>query len=140
MKKAHHVLILDDDRMFNMINEKIIRTSKFGEQIDVYSDAAEALTYLKKLIAVNVSQFPDVMFIDINMPLMDGWQFLDVVNKFPEDVMEKSNIYLLTSSIDPNDIERARSYKIVSSMISKPLTITILENLIDGVPVSEIQR
>lgn len=132
-------MIVDDDPMFNMINKRIMRLSKFGEEIDAYLNGSDALLNLKAIMKTDVTKFPDVMFIDINMPLMDGWQFLDELNKFPEMVMEKCKIYMLTSSIDQNDFEKAMGYKIVSTLISKPLTTDRLEIIKGEVPILELE-
>lgn len=132
-------MIVDDDPMFNMINKRIMRISKFGEEIDAYLNGSDALLHLKAIMKTDVTKFPDVMFIDINMPLMDGWQFLDELNKFPEMVMEKCKIYMLTSSIDQNDFEKAMRYKIVSTLISKPLTTDRLETIMTEVPILELE-
>jgi CheY-like chemotaxis protein len=132
-------MLVDDDSLFNIINEKIMQITRFSERIDTYVQPKDALTFLKNALLLNYAEFPDVMFIDVNMPHMDGWQFLDRLNEFPKSALSKCRIYMLTSSIDQSDIEKAEGYSIVSALISKPLTVERLEKILAEKPKHQLE-
>src|SRR6185295_17510751 len=99
MQQANSVLLIDDDSIFNMISTKIIQVAKFAPKVNSYLDGTAALEELKHIIKTNPNEFPDVIFLDINMPEMDGWEFLDEFKKFPEFILKKCKVFMLTSSI-----------------------------------------
>src|SRR6185503_5885296 len=107
-----------------MISKKIIEVAKFASIVNSYQDGATALDELKQIIKTNPAAFPDVIFLDINMPDLDGWEFLDEFKKLPESILKKCKVFMLTSSIDDHDIEKSKSYKIVYDFISKPLSFS----------------
>ena len=125
-----HVLLIDDDPVTNMINKKII-TKNFNVTVRDYTNALEVLDQLNLWISKLPEQLPEFIFLDINMPVIDGWQFLTEFEKLPAYVQEKCKIFILTSSIDLEDIEKSRSHKSVREFISKPLTPGKLKQLID---------
>jgi CheY-like chemotaxis protein len=123
MQQVSNILLVDNDPMSNSINKKILQTSSFPLKICTYLNAHDALNYLDKLIDKNENQFPEVVFLDINMPHMDGWQFLEQFNKYPSHILKRSSVIILSASIDDDDIEKSKEYKIVLNYISKPLTL-----------------
>lgn len=126
MEKGYHILLIDDDRAFNFLNEKIIEFEKFAAKISSYVDAREALEMLKSLHETNSSGFPDFIFLDINMPDMDGWEFMDKFTLLSDDVKDKCKVFILTSSLNPIDIQKSKTYAEVRGFASKPLTTEIL--------------
>ena len=129
MAFVKNVVLIDDDNIFNFINKKIISMTDFAEDVSSYSNAVRAIEDLWRISNTGEKSFPDVIFLDINMPVMDGWEFLDEFEKLPIAARKDCIIYMLTSSIDPSDIEKARSYKSVKNFISKPLSEEILMTL-----------
>lgn len=129
MQQVNSVLLIDDDSIFNMISKKIIQIAKFAPKVDSYLDASAALNELRELIKNDPDEFPEVIFLDINMPEMDGWAFLDEFKKFPEFILKKCKVFMLTSSIDDHDIAKSKTYQIVYDFISKPLSFSKLETL-----------
>lgn len=129
MAHIENVLLIDDDNIFNFINKKIITMENFAQKVSSHTNGNKALADLKKICDAGGTGFPDIIFLDINMPHMDGWEFLDEFEKMPENCIEKSKVYMLTSSIDPNDIEKSKTYKTVKDFISKPLSEQTLANL-----------
>ncbi|MEJ7646431.1 MAG: response regulator [Chryseolinea sp.] len=123
------VLLIDDDPVTNMINTKLIMR-EFNFIVEAYTNAQETLIHLQNLIISSPDKIPDIIFLDINMPVMDGWQFLDEFEKLPATLVEKAKIFMLTSSIDADDILKARAYGSVSDFISKPLTSNKIRLLI----------
>lgn len=126
--KLKHVLLIDDNEIDNYISKIMINRKNLTEKISVAASAIEALDYLETLLN-KLEEFPDVIFLDINMPQMDGFGFLEEYSKFPEHVTANVSVYMLTSSSDPNDIERATQNPMVKKYFSKPLTESVLNEL-----------
>lgn len=125
-KIIRRVLLIDDDEVTNMINTHII-TNHFHFVVEAFTSAEKALEYCKE---TSSDEFPDAIFLDINMPYMDGWEFLCELEKLPPASIAKCKVYLLTSSIDAEDIEKSKTYKLVDEFISKPLTQSKLKILV----------
>ena len=122
MSRINNVILIDDDEMFNFINVKTMEKVSFAQHVKTFDNATAALDELRIISSSNQHEFPDIIFLDINMPEMNGWEFLDELTKFSEVLLEHCKIYMLTSSIDQNDIKKSKDYKMVNDFISKPLT------------------
>ncbi|MDX1761993.1 MAG: response regulator [Christiangramia sp.] len=121
MKKS--VWIIDDDEIYQLIIKKLIDRSKvFHEQV-YFKSAREVLEKLDS------SQLflPDAILLDINMPLLDGWQFIDKLREVYGDLENRTSIYIVSSSIAYSDRERAETYPEVSKFISKPMSVAKLK-------------
>lgn len=125
------IMLIDDDAITNMINTKIIKMNSSYDVLD-YSNAELALEQLKQWSEFFPEKLPSIIFLDINMPIMDGWEFLEEFLKLPKVVPAKSKIFMLTSSIDAEDIEKANAYPIVGDFVSKPLTQEKLRTLVNA--------
>lgn len=114
-----HILLIDDDPLNNLINRKLI--ARFLPEVEVTEDvdAREALDRIKNDFT------PDLILLDINMPGMNGWDFLDHFQKMGKEI----TVYILTSSIDSADYRKAESYKQVKKYIEKPLNSQKITNL-----------
>ncbi|MBL7858440.1 MAG: response regulator [Cyclobacteriaceae bacterium] len=123
------VMLIDDDAITNFINTKVIKLN-FSFDVHDYVNAQLALEQLMQWCQSFPEKLPFIIFLDINMPVMDGWEFLEEFQKLPSIAQQKSRIFMLTSSIDGEDIEKAKTYPVVSEFISKPLTPDKLRNLI----------
>ena len=123
-----HVLLIDDSEIDTYIAKHVVNSSKMAEKITVKSSAVEALEYLSALIE-KFEEFPDTIFLDIWMPNMDGFGFLDQYSKFPEHIISKTVVFMLTSSGDTGDIERASKFPFVEKYLNKPLTLAVLKSL-----------
>ena len=119
-------MLADDNEIDNIINEKIIEANSFADSILVFQTGQEALDYLKDN-QNNEKDLPEIVFLDINMPIMDGFQFLEDFEKFSDTVLNKCKIIMLSSSISPKDIDRAASSKYVKKYLNKPLNARYLE-------------
>ena len=115
------IALIDDDAVTNMINTKIISRS-FPANIVSYTNARESLDKFGGEAGAGKPVLPDFIFLDINMPGMDGWEFLAEFQNFPADRIKGCKIYMLTSSIDLDDIEKSKQFASVLGFISKPLT------------------
>ena len=119
-------MLVDDNEIDNIINEKIIEANSFAESILVFQTGQEALDYLKNN-QDSAEELPEIVFLDINMPIMDGFQFLEDFENFSETVRGKCKIIMLSSSISPKDIDRAASSRYVKKYLNKPLNARYLE-------------
>ncbi|MGK7390648.1 MAG: response regulator [Candidatus Cyclobacteriaceae bacterium M2_1C_046] len=119
--KLDSILLIDDDEIANFIYTKIIANTNISNNVKSLQSASEALEYLKNCYSDDKNP-PEIIFLDINMPLMSGWDFLDHYQKLPEDIKSKTSIFMLSSSVYQEDLEKANSYKEVEDYITKPLT------------------
>ena len=126
MAAYRSVMLVDDNEIDNIINEKIIEANSFADQILVFQTGQEALDYLREHQG-DVESLPEIVFLDINMPIMDGFQFLTDFEEFPDEVRDKCKIIMLSSSISPKDIDRAASSRYVKKYLNKPLNARYLE-------------
>lgn len=128
------VLCIDDDPITLMLCKKVIIKSEFSKTIDSVKNGKEAVEYFKKILEYknndNEISIPDYTLLDLNMPVMNGWEFLDLIsaNEF-SSLHSQIKIIILSSSIDPKDIERSKKYPIVIKFLSKPITQENLKNL-----------
>jgi len=111
------ILLIDDDPIQNLINTKLIGKINVTDNLMVATNGFEAHEkYLDKS-----SVYPEIIFLDINMPIMDGWEFLDLLSH--EHNGFKPRIFILTSSVSPDDIDRSEKHGLVEGFITKPLTL-----------------
>ncbi len=125
MGKLEKVLLIDDDEIVNSINKVIIQHAKFAEEIIAENFAANAITYLKSL---SVDELPRAIFLDVNMPEMNGWDFVEEYEKLEVDT-DGVKIIMLTSSINPRDQKRALSISHIKAFVSKPLSPELLDKI-----------
>ncbi len=127
MTKFDLTYIIDDDPIFVLVLKKILTKMNHFPHIKNLVNGHEALIKLKE-ISNSKEQFPDIIFLDLNMPVLDGWQFLDEIEKF--SFKDKLKIYIVSSTIDTSEIEKAKNYKSVISFISKPTSATELARIL----------
>jgi len=119
--KFKRVLLIDDNDIDNFINERMITTSNFAQSVVVKTTAQGGLDYLKKN-SDDTNQLPEVIFLDLNMPIVDGFGFLLEFNNLPDSVKNFCKVVVLSSSISPDDINRASTNPHVMKYINKPLS------------------
>jgi CheY-like chemotaxis protein len=134
MKKVQVCCIIDDDPIFIYGTKRIIEKVDFCNKIIVYNNGQEAIDGIYELIKTK-EQLPDVILLDINMPVMDGWEFLVEFKKLQNLFSKKIHVYIASSSVDPRDIERVKNYKEVSDYILKPITPDDLGKIISATTV-----
>jgi len=122
------VMLVDDNELDNFINKKLVESDTFATATTIHTSAESALEYLKNNAADN-AQIPDLIFLDIMMPEMDGFGFLDAFDKLPESVRSKCRIVMLSTSDSFKDLNRANQNKYVKRFLNKPLNAQILAAL-----------
>lgn len=126
MKKIDTTCIIDDDPIFVYGTKRVMKEVDFTEKIVVYNNGQDAIDGLTETVN-DGDNIPPVVFLDLNMPIMNGWEFLEEFNKLPEEAIAGVTIYIVSSSIDPRDLEKVKQFNVVNNYIVKPVTPKDLE-------------
>ena len=126
-------VIIDDNEIDRMVTSLLIQRNIGAAEMILLNSGADGIDWLK----ANKNAFGDkvIVLLDIKMPLMDGFEFLDELDEFDELTKKKIHIFLLSSTLDPSDINRAGSHKYVKTLLSKPLITDELTTLINSTTV-----
>lgn len=130
MKGIKILTIIDDDEIFVYLTKRTIRQTGLVEHIEVFNNGLDALDFLDHN-KDNAPALPEIIFLDLNMPIMDGWQFLEEFSKIIPKIQKSITVYICSSSISPDDISRAESNNEVTDYIIKPITKDILMEVIE---------
>ncbi|MDQ3110211.1 MAG: response regulator [Bacteroidota bacterium] len=125
-KKLNCILLIDDDPDDNFFHQRIIKKMEITNAIHVARNGIEALDYLKDEKQV----IPELIFLDINMPRMNGWEFLEQYQHLDEKQKARITIMMLTTSANPDDVKRANEIKDVTGIKTKPLSIEMLNEIL----------
>ncbi|RZK41333.1 MAG: response regulator [Pedobacter sp.] len=126
-----NLLVIDDDDINIFIIKKIVEKTGFNIDMVSRSNGQQAIDYLTETIAEKKA-LPRLVLIDINMPVMNGWEFIEAYDTL--GIEDKVDMYILSSSVYENDIEKTKSYSAVKGFISKPLSMERLTELIKAIP------
>lgn len=126
--KFETIMMIDDNSIDLYITSRLIGKNNFGNEVLSYTDAREALKYLQDNIN-NVDLLPDVIFVDIYMPLMSGFEFLEEYDKLPDPTKKYCKVYIISSSFDKREIARAENNKNVIAFQEKPITLDFLNSI-----------
>lgn len=126
MRKISRCCIIDDDPIFIYGTKRIMFEMDFCDDILVYYNGQEAIEGLTEITG-NSEAFPTVIFLDLNMPIMNGWEFLEDFVKIPNNIRGEVTVFIISSSIDDRDRDRVKGYEMVNNYILKPLTYKDLE-------------
>lgn len=120
-EKLNQILLIDDDEPVNFLHEMIIKSSKLTDaKIEIKMLAQQGLEFLK---SENVDESePLLIFLDINMPRMNGWEFLDEFESLPSELVKNTTVVMLTTSLNPDDKSRGEKHPTVKKFMTKPLT------------------
>jgi CheY-like chemotaxis protein len=120
------VMLVDDNDTDNFISKRIIELTKFAKRIEIKNSGKSALQYLEAN-QHNPDLLPDLIFLDINMPIVDGFVFLFEFSRFPDTIRNKTKVVVLSSSDNKRDIEKIVNYGNVIKFVTKPLTDDVLK-------------
>ncbi len=124
-------IIVDDDPLNNSICELLIgKVFKYSD-IKLFTWPEMALEFISKKYGKTGANNPTILFLDIDMPTLNGWDFLDEFKNFSDSIQEQFTIFIVSSSVSKQDKEKAAKYKSVSGLISKPLTKDSLKKIFD---------
>jgi CheY-like chemotaxis protein len=132
--KSVSVLLVDDDEINNFISIKLIKKALLNTEIMACLNGKFAIDQLSEIQRKDPAKLPDYILLDINMPIMNGWEFLDEYKRLNLDPLGKSKIFIISSSVFSNDINKARSYPLVKDFISKPLNVEKIKELFEVQP------
>lgn len=122
--------IIDDDNMYISLLKKIIELKKLSQNLLVFSNGKEALDHFKSILPGNdAEKIPEIIFLDVNMPVMDGWQFLEKFLEIENKTKKSITIYVVSSSIDPKDYKKAKTFSSVTDYLIKPINISKIEEI-----------
>ncbi len=131
------ILCVDDDPITLMLSKKVISKASFSNEIITAKNGEEALHYfdtLKQNTPNEDQKLPKLIFLDLNMPVMGGWEFLDSFNSNTyKDFNDAVKVIILSSTIDPEDLNKAKQYPVVIDFLPKPITTSMLEYLIEKI-------
>lgn len=129
MNVLDSVCIIDDDHIFIYGVKRLMEETSFCKDLIIYKNGLDALEDLQKK-AKEGADLPSIIFLDLNMPMMTGWEFLDEYLQIEGDDPANSSVYIVSSSIDPKDLLRIKDYNVIRNYILKPVTSDDLQNII----------
>ncbi len=131
MSKSPYILLIDDDNVFIFLTKKMLMNTGLVKTIDVCESAEEAIQFLESID--EDEKMPDMIFLDLNMPEMNGWQFLETYQSLLPKMNKVPQLYVVSSSISENDCERAMNINGVTGYLAKPLEVIQLKVLLQDI-------
>ena len=126
MKKTNFIII-DDDDIFLKLGKMYLELGNCTSSVTLYNDATIALDIITGMLEHIDKKL--VVFLDLNMPVLNGFGFLDLIQQVPNALDEKLSVYIMTSSLNDDDLERAKNYPIVKKYLSKPMTMDMVNEI-----------
>jgi two-component system chemotaxis response regulator CheY len=115
------IALVDDDKIFQLTASRTIISTRITDKVLQFENGEDALAFIKENVR-DASRLPDYVFLDINMPFVDGWMFLDDYAELKSKLAKPITIYMVSSSIDPRDISRAKQNTNIAEYVIKPVT------------------
>ena len=120
--KIHEILLIDDDLISIFVHEKVIESEFEGFSVKSFENGSKAISHIRKNPLRSY-----LVFLDINMPVMNGWQFLEAISN--DEYLYNLKVFILTSSLDISDMRRAEKHQLYSSFLTKPLKRDVLKEI-----------
>ncbi|OKL41888.1 response regulator [Pontibacter flavimaris] len=130
MYKLKHILIIDDDQINSLFSQIILEDADVSSLVSTCQSVPEALDFLRAAETMEETPFPDLILLDISMPSMDGFDFLDRYYALGYNARHKTFISMFTSYDEQDLLQRARKYEVVVGFITKPLSIPTLNSIL----------
>jgi CheY-like chemotaxis protein len=130
MNKIDIACVIDDDVIYTHTVKRIIDSSQIANKTLFFPNGQLGIDFFKEYLHQTES-LPDLILLDINMPILDGWQFMDEFVKLSPLINKKITVYIVSSSIDEDDHKKALSYQQVSDFIVKPITVALLKKMVE---------
>lgn len=130
MKQLDTILLIDDDPAINFLHKHVIKKEGVAKEIIAHQSAEEALEYLKEN-AKNGYHYPELIFLDINMPGMDGWEFIEEYEKLDNTLEQSKIVVMLSTSTDPKDQKKAEFKQVINQFLNKPLKAADIQYILE---------
>ena len=128
----HIVCLIDDDNIYQYTARVILESTGLAKEIHSFYNGSEAISYFRDEKNLQPEILPDVIFVDINMPVMNGWEFLEEYQKLYAMLPKPIVVYVVSSSVDSSDMQKSRSYKAVSDYLVKPVNRSKYQELMES--------
>ena len=129
-KKLNSILLVDDDKDCNFFHQRLISKMNCAENIYIANNGQEALDFLQSTKAGG-GNIPDIIFLDLNMPHMNGWEFIDAYQKLNDDLKAHVVYIMLTTALNPSDLERAKNNASITGYRNKYLDKETMESILE---------
>jgi two-component system chemotaxis response regulator CheY len=126
MNNLRHILLVDDDDIFNMLHGEVLKRLITNITIDIFKSGSEVVTYLEQHPDTPI----DFIFLDIRMPVMGGFEVLEAMTAMGEDRFKDTRIYVLSSTLDERDLQRAKATPLVADFIGKPMSFDTMRTIL----------
>jgi two-component system chemotaxis response regulator CheY len=130
MNKIKNVCIVDDDDLFQFVMRQHFERLGMVENIHKFNDGEQALSYIQSLLPQDTDSLPELILLDVNMPYMDGWQFMREFVKLDIPADKKIRIYILSSSTHESDLQKAKEFPVLAGYLVKPLAKTTIQQIL----------
>ncbi len=132
MKQIKKIFLIDDDELYVFLLKMTIESTRLVDQIQMFENGQDALEFIQKN-AENDECLPEIIFLDLAMPVLDGWGFLEEYLLLKPQLKKRIELFILSSSVSPHDLERAQKNFAVSDFIIKPMTKQRFLNIIEQI-------
>lgn len=132
MKKINTFCIIDDDDIYQFTTSVLLKKTDLVNKIILFSNGLKAINFFKEELG-NIENIPDILFLDVNMPVMDGWEFLEEYLLIKPMIPKTVIIYMVSSSVDEKDVLKAKSISTLSGYLVKPISSKNILEVILGV-------